>query len=128
MVSLKNTAFFSRRWSMVGIGVVLTTLFLTVIVSRQPQEIRQHAAGVSATAIPTYQSIGLYWSPADGSAANQGSVQYRIQGATTWKQGYPLWYDGRAVGGRPAEYRGSIVLLQPGTTYEIQLTLTSGTT
>ncbi len=40
----------------------------------------------------------------------------------------PLWWDGRGLNGRPAEYRGSIVLLQPGTTYEIQLTLASGTT
>lgn len=91
------------------------------------QILLQEAAG-TATAVPTYQSIGLYWSPADGSATNQCNVQYRVQGTTAWSKGYPLWYDGRALGGRPAEYRGSLVLLQPGTTYEIQLTLASGTT
>jgi hypothetical protein len=80
--------------------------------------------------VTTFESIGIYWSPADGSSSNQCQVEYRIPGSS-WRQGYPLWYDGRtlSVADEPhsREYRGSLVNLQPGTTYEIRLTLDSGT-
>lgn len=73
-----------------------------------------------ASAITTFNSIGLYWKPGGGSSSNTCSVKYRTSG-DSWKNGYPLWYapDG--------QYRGSIVNLTPNTTYEIQLTLGDGT-
>jgi hypothetical protein len=73
------------------------------------------------TAVPTFECIGLYWTPSDGGGG-EARVRFRRQGDDTWRQGYPLWYaqmDG--------EYRGSLVGLQPGTTYEIELTSPSGT-
>lgn len=73
------------------------------------------------TAIPTFSSISLYWSPSGGSSSNTCSVKYRPSGGS-WKNGYPLWY---ATDG---QYRGSLVYLSPGTSYEIQLTLDSGIT
>ncbi|HEV2339783.1 MAG TPA: hypothetical protein VGT05_03390, partial [Patescibacteria group bacterium] len=112
-----------------SLGVLLVAFLLTISLLQQKQKIgRIKAAGTTtATAVTTFQSIGLYWSPLDGSPSNQCNVQYRVQGTTTWKQALPLWYDTRSIGGRSPEYRGSIVLLQSGTTYEIQLTLASGT-
>jgi hypothetical protein len=43
-------------------------------------------------------------------------VSYHAAGAAEWRQGYPLVYDAREH-----QYRGSLVLLQPDTAYEIRL-------
>ncbi len=81
-------------------------------------------AHAAASAVPTFESIGLYWSQSGGSASTVCDVKYRPLGASTWEVGLPLWFDSRAVGTRPAnEYRGSLVHLEPGTTYEIELRL-----
>lgn len=76
-----------------------------------------------ATAIVTFESIGLYWSPAGGAAGRACSVQYRVAGDVPWKQGLDLWFDARN-----GEYRGSLVLLRPGTSYQVKLSLTGATT
>ena len=68
--------------------------------------------------VSTFESIGLYWVMAEGSESNACSVRYRAAGAPDWRDGFPLWFDARS-----GEYRGSLVLLEPGTTYEIELTL-----
>jgi hypothetical protein len=87
---------------------------------------------VMPTFVPTFESIGIYWSQIGGSSSNNCRVQHREQGSSSWKESLPLWYDSRShtVSGKshPPEYRGSIVHLKPGTTYEIKLTLDSGTT
>lgn len=69
-------------------------------------------------AIPTFHSIGLYFSPKSGSEDNTCHVQYKIVGERGWKQGQDLWFDARN-----GEYRGSLVNLIPGVTYKIRLTL-----
>lgn len=77
-------------------------------------------------AIPTFESIGLYWKPIDGSPDNPCRVAYRPSGATSWQEGHPLWFDPSHHEGRPQnsqEYRGSLVHLRPGTEYEIRLRL-----
>ena len=85
------------------------------------------AAAVSA--IPTFHSLGLYWSGSGGSAETVCEVRFRPAGTTQWFAGYPLWFDSRHVGAgtdaeRPAnEYRGSLVNLEPGTKFEIELNL-----
>ncbi len=40
-----------------------------------------------------------------------------------WQEAQDLWFDGRALDGRPGEYRGSIVNLKPGTEYKVRLML-----
>jgi len=81
------------------------------------------------SAVSTFHCIGVYWSPQDGSSYNVCQVRYRSYGSTGWKEALPLWYDDRGIGGYPAGYRGSIVNLEPGTTYEIELILlNTGTT
>ena len=72
-------------------------------------------------AVPTFHSIGLYWTPAGGGASVAAQVQFRELGAPTYRQGLDLWYDTRN-----AEYRGSIVELKPNTAYDIKLTLSTG--
>src|SRR5262245_23732774 len=69
-------------------------------------------------AVPTFHCLGLYWSPADGGNHIECQVKYRGAGDSAWKPAMPLWFDERNH-----EYRGSIVNLDPGTNYEIELRL-----
>ncbi len=86
------------------------------------------AATAVASLVPTFSSAGVYWKPAGGGASKAVTVQYRALGSTTWTQGQDLWFDGRALAGRPAEYRGSIVGLAAGTTYDVRLTVAGTST
>ncbi len=72
-------------------------------------------------AVSTFQSIGLYWSPPGGAEDNAARVEFRPAGKASWRQGLDLWFDSRN-----SEYRGSLVELEPGTQYEVRLTLKSG--
>ena len=73
---------------------------------------------LGATAVPTFESLGVYWKPPSNPGAAGCQMTYRKAGATEWKQGLSLWYDGRN-----GECRGSLVHLTPGTDYEVQLAL-----
>ncbi len=81
------------------------------------------------TTVSTFQNISIYWKPAEGAADREALVRYRIRGRKNWKQAQSLWFDERvadSIGNniaRSKEYRGSIVMLQPGTTYEIEVFL-----
>jgi hypothetical protein len=70
------------------------------------------------SAVPTFECIGLYWKLPGSPADDVCEVSYRASGASEWKEGLPLWFDTRNQ-----EYRGSLVHLQPDTTYEINLHL-----
>jgi len=88
--------------------------------------------------VSTFQSVSIYWSGSGGSANTVCNVKYRAVGASTWLNGYPLWFDTRVHNANdiagyqgvvlPAnQYRGSIVGLNAGTNYEIQLTAGANT-
>jgi hypothetical protein len=81
------------------------------------------AAVASPELVPTFTSAGIYWAPSGASKDRRATVRYRVAGESTWRDGQDLWFDGRALAGRPAEYRGSVVALAPGTTYEVRLAL-----
>jgi hypothetical protein len=91
-------------------------------------------AGVGASAVPTFHSMGLYYNGAFTAASpppdNQVFVRYRRAtddpNATgfAWKPAYPMWYDVRTTGNAlPYAWRGrgSVVMLQPGTKYVFEL-------
>ena len=71
--------------------------------------------------VATFHSIGLYWSPPGGDAAQAARVEFRKRGDPAWRRGLDLWFDER-----DGEYRGSLVELDPGTQYEVVLELESG--
>ncbi len=71
------------------------------------------AADTPASAIATFESIGLYY---NRPAARECNVEYRVAGSPKWRQGYPLVYDQREK-----QYRGSLVGLTPDTLYDIRL-------
>lgn len=74
-------------------------------------------------AVSTFESIGLYWAPADGAEDKTCQVHYRITGEQAWREALPLWFDKRI-----GEYRGSIVQLRSGSRYEVRLDLAGTTT
>ncbi len=74
-------------------------------------------------AVCTFESMGLYWTPADGAEAKICQVRYRAAGEPTWREALPLWFDKRI-----GEYRGSIVPLHSGTSYDVRLELMGGGT
>ena len=69
-----------------------------------------------ASAVATFESLGLYWKP--GSAPSDGActLRYRKKSDSAWKEGLPMWYDPRN-----AECRGSIVHLEPNTEYAVEM-------
>lgn len=80
-------------------------------------------------AIPTFHSLGIYWSPQGGAADKQVFVRYRRQGAPEWKNALPMRYNPIPDTDEDlTDYRGSIVHLRPATTYEIELTLAGTST
>jgi hypothetical protein len=79
------------------------------------------ASGLSvngARAVPTYESIGLYWTPPSNPGAQGCTAIFRRSGEASFRQGLNLWYDPSN-----GECRGSLVMLEPGTTYEVQIGL-----
>ncbi len=79
-----------------------------------------------AAAVPTFNSIGLYWKPAQGGKSTACEVSYRVAGTDAWRPALPLWFDDNDHEGLPEhsqEYRGSIVGLAPDTAYEVKLVL-----
>ena len=76
--------------------------------------------------VPTYNSLGIYWSGVGGNSITC-NVEFREQGTSEWFPAHELWWDNRPSDQwHGQEYRGSIVGLKAGTTYEIKLTLSSG--
>src|SRR5437868_15505788 len=67
---------------------------LSVVITSSHTLFAQQAGTVQA--IPTFQSIGLYWSGTGGDANTVCNVKYRVAGSDTWLDGYPLCFDSRA--------------------------------
>ena len=69
-------------------------------------------------AVPTFESLGLYWKPPSSPGSAGCEVRYRKSGDSSWKQGLNMWYDSRN-----SECRGSVVYLSPNTEYEVQFAM-----
>ncbi len=98
-------------------GILLLTGLLSSPISARAAD----ADGV--TVVPTFHCLSLYWSPAGGAPDRGVNVRFRKAGGGRWREGHPLRHhpiDSPECGG---DYRGSLVNLTPGTTYEIALTL-----
>ena len=67
-------------------------------------------------AVATFESLGLYWKPSSNPGANGCQVRYRKTTDSAWKEGFPMWYDSRN-----AECRSSIVHLEPGVDYAVEV-------
>ena len=117
------------RWRQNRLSVGQTAWFARVKLTEvgpAPAEVQKPVPAVAeprAEAVPTFECIGLTWSHPQGSATVAAQVTYRAAGEAEWRPAQDLWFDGRALGGRPPEYRGSIVGLKAGTKYDVRLAL-----
>jgi hypothetical protein len=84
--------------------------------------------GAEPVVIPTFHSLGLYWSPKGGEKGRQVLVRYRAAGEVPWQEALPLRFHPISKTKEDlADYRGSIVHLEPGSEYQVELKL-EGTT
>ncbi|MDP6635741.1 MAG: right-handed parallel beta-helix repeat-containing protein [Phycisphaerae bacterium] len=105
-----------------AIYVTILAVVAALAMPARAEEKRTKAEG-RAFLVPTFHCIGVYWSPAGGGAKRKVLVKYRPNGRQEWRAGLPLRYHPVDTSECKADYRGSIVNLTPGTTYEIALTL-----
>jgi len=122
---ITKVRFLKSRWRFAAI------LFLLLQQSGWTEAPRSDSQGGSGSpfAISTFHCLGLYWSPPGGAADKEVKVRYRPQGASAWKEALSLRYNPIPNTDKVlADYRGSIVHLRPGTTYEVQLTLAGTST
>jgi hypothetical protein len=77
-----------------------------------------HAQSADTRAIPTYESVGLYWTNPGANAATGCDVKFRKAGDAAWIRGLAMWFDAR-----DNECRGSLVHLTAGTDYQVEMTL-----
>lgn len=109
--------------------LVLSLTMCDCFVPRADAQAPSAPAAGTALAVPTFHCIGLYWSPPGGAADRAVQVRYRVKGSAAWSEGLPMRYN--PVAGTEedlTDYRGSIVRLQPGTTYEVALKLDGSST
>jgi len=93
----------------------LITSLLIVLLLASP-------AWAAPVLVPTFESIGITWSPVGGVLTNEAKVEYQPTAGGDYVRAHSLWYDNR--GGAPGgEYRGSIVGLVAGTEYRVKCTL-----
>ena len=78
------------------------------------QSVRGADGSAAATAVATYECLGLYWKNPDAGVC---AVKYRRAGEEPWRAALPLVFDPRNQ-----EYRGSIVGLASDAAYEVSLT------
>jgi hypothetical protein len=74
------------------------------------------ALGAEPRIVPTFESLGVYWTPPANPGDGGCALRFRKAGDKDWREALPLWFDARN-----AECRGSIVQLEPGTGYEISV-------
>jgi len=76
--------------------------------------------------VTTFNSAGIYWKPAGGGPERSCKVRYRKKGSEEWHEALDLWCDPNEHTGaeeNSLEYRGSIVHLEPGKTYDAELSI-----
>jgi hypothetical protein len=66
--------------------------------------------------VPTFESLGIYWTPPANPGAGGCPLRFRKSGESAWREALPLWFDARN-----GECRGSIVQLEPGSAYDISV-------
>jgi hypothetical protein len=75
------------------------------------------AQALDVRAVPTYESVGLYWTnPGPGAITGGCEVKFRRSVDSAWRQGLAMWFDAR-----DNQCRGSLVHLAPDTDYQVEL-------
>jgi hypothetical protein len=112
----------TMRSCTVYLMILTGVLSLVWTVSAQETKNGKEKTGVSL--VSTFHCISLYWSPAQGGENHPHvSVKFKEAGQKQWREGFPLRYHPVNTPECKADYRGSLVNLNPATTYEMMLTL-----
>lgn len=111
------------------VAVVVVVVVVVLGLFSWPAEAQEATtAGQVTTPHPTLEHISIEWGiEGDSDGDSVVSVQYREQGAASWRQGHPLFrVPAGSNQGRSWENRhaGSLFGLSPDTVYEIELVLT----
>src|SRR5262245_15505342 len=112
----------SRRHVLAGVTSAAGAGLAQSRAAHGAQEMSLTFEGLSA--VPTFNSIGLYWRASSGSSDREASARYRRPDEAARSKAHNLWFDERSHEGmrkRGREYRGSIVGLQPGSDYEVEV-------
>ncbi len=106
-------------------SVIYMAILLVVTASALPAPAKDQSVRVADTAslVPTFHCMSLYWSPTGGSAEAKVLVRFRQSGQQKWRPGLPLRFNPVDTSECKGDYRGSLVNLLPGTSYEIELSL-----
>ncbi len=67
-------------------------------------------------AVATFECLGLYYTVPASDTPGECAVRYRKSGSDSWRNVIPLFYNVK-----DSQFRGSIVGLEPGTEYEVEL-------
>src|SRR3981081_703939 len=80
-------------------------LMVGIAIGNWPTQARAQSAlsSTGTRAVPTYESVGLYWSAPAANAGTGCEVKFRKAGDSTWRQGLAMWFDAR-----DNECRGSL--------------------
>ena len=97
---------------------IFPILFVSLVLSSVSSQAQEPIA------VPTFHCMSLYWSPVGGGAEKNVLVSYKKTNDTVWMEGLPMRYN--PISGTSldkADYRGSVVHLTPGESYDFKLTL-----
>ena len=100
--------------------IIVTFISTLLFISSTTAETKPNT---DVTLVSTFHCISIYWSPLGGDSKRKVLVKYRPSGQKVWRIGLPLRYNPINTPECKGNYRGSIVNLRPGTTYEIKLSL-----
>ncbi|NQT36120.1 MAG: hypothetical protein HQ581_01445, partial [Planctomycetes bacterium] len=104
-------------------NAIHATIVAVLVAIALPAPAEEQRGQGGAFLVPTFHCIGIYWSPPEGGPEHEVLVKYRPNGQQHWHTGLPLRYHPIDAADCKADYRGSLVNLTPGTTYDIALTV-----
>jgi len=53
------------------------------------------ALGAEPRVVPTFESLGIYWTPPANPGAGGCPLRFRKSGERAWREALPLWFDAR---------------------------------
>lgn len=110
-------------------GRALAALFVCSTLTAAASAADPPQRGPGPFAVPTFNCLGVYWSPPGGAAGREVRMRYRpaASPAAAWTDALPMRFN--PIDGTDldlTDYRGSVVDLAPGTAYEVELELAGG--
>jgi hypothetical protein len=104
-------------------NLVLLSFFTTFAVLAENTPAPAELSKREATCVSTFHCLSVYWSPEGGAPEKKVFLKFRESSETGWREGLAMLFNPVKVPECKGDYRGSIVNLKPGTSYEVALSL-----